>query len=201
MVAAITMVLMSFLVWESQSRGALLGLFAVFGALAMIKITNKKVMALAVTIGLIGTIGAFSFMNRDSEDVEGSTSNRKIYWKAGFNMAVRNPAFGVGFWGFPKNLPAYVDGGNGGTEKENMTAHSSWVLAMGEGGFTALILFLSLWIYAAFSAWKIRKNHPEYFMGIAGYGMCITFLSHTYLLYPYILLSMVITQYQIERTA
>ena len=37
----------------------------------------------------------------------------------------------------------------------------------------------------------------EYFLGIAGYGMAITFLSHTYLLYPYILLALVITHYHI----
>ncbi len=79
-----------------------------------------------------------------------------------------------------------------------MTAHSSWVLALGEGGFAALFLFASLWIYGAFAAWKIRLDQPEYFLGIAGYGMAITFLSHTYLLYPYILLALVITHYHIN---
>jgi hypothetical protein len=197
-VAFLSIALMSFLVWESQSRGALLGLFAIFGAFALIKIKSKRLMMVALSLGIVGTFGAFSLMNRDAEDVEGSTSNRKIYWKAGLNMALRNPAFGVGFWGFPKNLPAYVDGGDVGSEKENMTAHSSWVLALGEGGFLALFFFLALWVYAAFGAWKIRLEQPEYLMGIAGYGMCMTFLSHTYLLYPYILLSIVITHYQIE---
>lgn len=189
---------MTFLVWESQSRGALLGVFAIFGAYALVRIKSKKLMIAAITLGLVGTIGAFKLMNRDAEDIEGSTSNRILYWKAGLNMAVKNPVFGVGFWGFPRNLPAYAPDGNVGSEKEHMTAHSSWVLALAEGGFTALLLFGGLWLYAGFAAWKIRLDQPEYLLGIAGYGMCITFLSHTYLLYPYILLALAITHYQIN---
>lgn len=191
-------IVMVILVWQSQSRGALLGIFAIFGAYTLIKIKSKKVMALALICGVIGTAGAFKLMNRDAEDIEGSTNNRIIFWKAGLNMAIRNPAFGVGFWGYPRNLPAYAPDGNFGSEKDNMTAHSSWVLILGEGGFTGLFLFAGLWVYAAFAAWKIRLEHPEYLLGVAGYGMAITFLSHTYLLYPYILLALVITHYHIN---
>ena len=198
LVSLVVSLAMTVLVWQSQSRGALLGIFAIFGAYALIKIKSKKLMALAIVFGLVGTMGAFKMMNRDAEDVEGSTNNRILFWKAGLNMAIKNPIFGVGFWGFPRNLPAYAPDGNVGSEKEHMTAHSSWVLALGEGGFTALFLFASLWIYGAFAAWKIRIEQPEYLLGIAGYGMSITFLSHTYLLYPYILLALVITHYHIN---
>jgi hypothetical protein len=195
MVASLAMVV---LVWQSQSRGALLGIFAIFGAYTLIRIKSKKLLALAIACGIVGTLGAFKMMNREAEDVEGSTNNRILFWKAGLNMAIRNPIFGVGFWGFPRNLPAYAPEGNVGSEKEHMTAHSSWVLALGEGGFAALFLFAGLWLYGAFAAWKIRIEEPEYFLGIAGYGMAITFLSHTYLLYPYILLALVITHYHID---
>lgn len=195
-----TFLIMALLVWQSASRGALLGIFAIFGAYALLKIKSKKMLILAGIFAMVGVMGSFALMNRDAEDLEGSTSNRLIYWKAGLNMAVRNPVFGVGFWGFPKNLPAYVVDGNVGSEKEHMTAHSSWVLVLGENGFMALFLFGSLWIYAAYAAWKIRESQPEYFLGIAGYGMAITFLSHTYLLFPYILLALVITHYQINNS-
>lgn len=198
LISFVAMAAMVYLVWESQSRGALLGIFAIFGAFTLIKIKSKKLLSLVVAFGLVGTLGAFKMMNRDSADIEGSTSNRILFWKAGLNMAVRNPILGVGFWGFPRNLPAYAPDGNVGSEKDHMTAHSSWVLALGEGGFMALFLFAGLWVYAAFAAWKIRLDQPEYLMGIAGYGMAITFLSHTYLLYPYILLALVITHYQID---
>jgi hypothetical protein len=194
----LALIAMLILVWESQSRGALLGIFAIFGAFTLIKIKSKKLLGLAIAFGIVGTLASFKMMNRDAEDIEGSTNNRVLFWKAGLNMAIRNPVFGVGFWGFPRNLPAYAPDGNVGSEKEHMTAHSSWVLALGEGGFMAIFLFAGLWIYAAFAAWKIRMEQPEYLLGIAGYGMAITFLSHTYLLYPYILLALVITHYHIN---
>jgi O-antigen ligase len=196
--SGVALLAMTYLVWQSQSRGALLGVFAIFGAYAFINIKSKKIMAAAIVLALIATFGAFKLMNRNAEDIEGSTSNRILYWKAGLNMAVRNPVFGVGFWGFPRNLPAYAPDGNVGSEKEHMTAHSSWVLALAEGGFTALLLFGGMWLYAGFAAWKIRLDQPEYLLGLAGYGVSITFLSHTYLLYPYILLALAITHYQIN---
>ena len=197
--SVIAVALMTYLVWESQSRGALLGIFAIFGAYALVRVKSKKMIALLCAMGIVGTLGAFKLMNRNAEDIEGSTSNRILFWKAGLNMAIRNPVFGVGFWGFPRNLPAYAPNGDTGSEKEHMTAHSSWVLAMAECGFPAIFLFVCLWGYGAFAGWKVKDDHPEYFLGIAGYGTAITFLSHTYVLYPYILLALAITQYQIER--
>lgn len=190
---------MSWLVWLSASRGALLGIFAIGGAFTLIKFKSRKMISLALLLGVIATLTSFSYMKRGGEDLEGSTNNRILYWKAGLNMAIRNPVFGVGFWGFSRNLASYAPDGNVGTEKEHMTAHSSWVLPLAEGGFMALGLFASLWLYAFFAAWKIRNTLPEYFLGLAGYGMAITFLSHTYLLFPYIVLALVITHYQLEK--
>jgi hypothetical protein len=198
--AAGILAVMVLLVWSSQSRGALLGIFAIFGAFSMIKVKSKKLLSILVAFGLIGTIGAFSLLSRDAGDIEGSTNNRMLYWRAGVNMAIRNPIFGVGYGGFPKSLPSYVPDGNLGSEGEHMTAHSSWVLALGESGPLGLLLFISLWAYGALAAWKIRLSQPEYFMAIAGYGIAISFLSHTYLLYPYILLSLAITHYHILGT-
>lgn len=198
LLSIVLIAVMTYLVWESQSRGALLGMLAIWGAFVLVKIKSKKVLMLFMVVGVVGTLGAFKLMNRDAEDIEGSTSNRILYWKAGLNMALRNPVFGVGFWGYPRNLPAYAPNGNVGSEKEHMTAHSSWVLALGEGGFPSLFFFVGLWLYAAFCAWKIRETEPEYFLGIAGYGMSISFLSHTYLLYPYILLALAITHSHIQ---
>jgi putative inorganic carbon (HCO3(-)) transporter len=189
------MTIMSSLIWDSQSRGALLALFCVFAGWLFLNIKNKRLIALAMVLGLAGTIGTFKLMTRGAADLEGSTSNRIIFWKAGANMAIRNPVFGVGYWGFNRNFSSYAIDGDLGTEGKNMTAHSSWVLAMAEGGFIALGLFVSLWLYAMFLAWKQRKEDPEYFMALSGYGMAMSFLSHTYMLYPYILLAIVITHH------
>lgn len=187
------------LIWSSQSRGALLSLIAVIGAYFLTKITSRKSLLMVCAAGVVGATLAFSFLQRNGADLEGSTNNRIIYWKAGANMAVRNPVFGVGFWGFNHNFAAYAVGGDTGTEGDKMTAHSAWVQVMAENGFVGIFLFGSLWAYGLAKAWSVRKREPEYFMSVAGYGVAITFLSHGYLLYPYILLSLTITQSFLSR--
>jgi putative inorganic carbon (HCO3(-)) transporter len=191
--------LMSVLVWKSQSRGALLALVATFAAYFFLKIKNKKQIAIVLALTLGASLVSFSLMNRKAEDVEGSTKNRIIFWKAGANMAIRNPIFGVGFWGFNQNFASYAIDGDTGSESRHMTAHSSWVQVMAENGFIGLFFFLGLWLYSMFKAYQIRERHPEYFMSLVGYGVTITFLSHAYLLFPYILCALAITQSSLEQ--
>ena len=196
----ITFISLSYLVWESQSRGAVLAIAAIIGAWFFLKINKVKYLILVITFAVVGGLGVISLMNRSAGDLEGSTSNRIIFWKAGANMAIRNPIFGVGYWGFNDNFSSYAIDGDLGTEGKNMTAHSSWVLALSEGGFMSLGLFVSLWGYSLYRGWLMRKLHPEYFLAIVGYGVAITFLSHTYLLFPYIILSLVVTHSKLKET-
>ncbi|MCO4754548.1 MAG: O-antigen ligase family protein [Bacteriovoracaceae bacterium] len=188
----------TYLVWSTQSRGALLALFAGVGALMFTKLKTKKSMIIVASTVIIGALISFSFLQRKGADLDGSTDNRIIYWKAGLNMAVRNPLFGVGFWGYNRNLPMYAVGGNLGSEGKYMTAHSSWVQVLSENGFMGLFLFLGLWAYGIKHAWRVRSRSPEYFVALAGYGTAITFLSHAYLLYPYIILGLSITHSFLE---
>lgn len=188
-----SLMIMTFLIWETQSRGAVLALFISLASFLLLKIKNIKIIIIICMFSLLGGYGAMKLLDRDSSDVEGSTSNRIIFWKAGANMAIRNPVFGVGFWGFPINFQGYALDGDTGTEGKEMTAHSSWVLVVAEGGFMALFLFMGLWIYCFYRAWLLRDLEPEYFMSLVGYGIAITFLSHTYLLFPYILLSLIMS--------
>jgi O-antigen ligase len=178
--------LMSVLVWKSQSRGAILALVATFAAYFFLKIKNRKQIAMVLVLTLGASLAGFSLMNRKAADVEGSTKNRIIFWKAGANMAIRNPVFGVGFWGFNQNFASYAIDGDTGSESKHMTAHSSWVQVLAETGFMGLFFFLGLWLYSMFKAYKIKEQHPEYFMSLVGYGVTITFLSHAYLMFPYI---------------
>lgn len=182
------------LIWSSQSRGALLAVFACAAAYGFTLIKSKKMMALIAVISLVCAIGSFSLLKRSGGDLDGSSSNRMIYWKAGANMAARNPLFGVGFWGFNQNFPLYAIDGNTGTEGKQMTAHSAWVQVLAENGPIGFLFFFGLWWYALFCSWRSRASQPEYFVSLVGYGVAISFLSHGYQLYPYILLSLAITQ-------
>lgn len=186
--------LMSYLVWKSQSRGAMLALMCTGASYFFLQVKSRKAIISIMALAVLGSFGSFALMKRGAADLEGSTNNRIIFWKAGANMAIRNPVFGVGFWGFNDNFASYAIDGDTGSEGTHMTAHSSWVQIMAETGFMGLFFLASLWLYAMKRAYLIRKAEPEYFMSLVGYGVTISFLSHAYLLFPYILCGLAITQ-------
>ncbi|MGZ3787734.1 MAG: O-antigen ligase family protein [Bacteriovorax sp.] len=179
------------LVWESKSRGAVLGMGALAVTWFCLKSRNKKLAMYIVLIGLFLGLGAMSLIQRNSDDVEGSTANRKIYWLAALNMGVRNPLLGVGYYSYHLNLLRYTNG-HVGTEGQFKTAHSTWLLAMAETGIVGFVFYMGIWIFSLRSAWAMRVEHPEFILAILSYGTAITFLSHTYMLYPYILLGLTV---------
>lgn len=185
----------SYLIWQSKSRGAVLGIGALCVAWFWLQAANKKTASFLVVIGMITSLGVMSLIKRDAEDVEGSTSNRKIYWGAAINMGLKNPLLGVGYNGFPLNLLNYTDG-HVGSEGKHKTAHSTWLLALAETGIVGFIFYMGIWISSLRSAWAMRVEHPEFLLGILSYGTAITFLSHTYMLYPYILLGLTVASGQ-----
>jgi O-antigen ligase len=180
-----------YLIWHSKSRGAILGIGSLAITWFWLKATNKKLAIIIVIIGAIVSFGLMSMIKRNAEDVEGSTNNRKIYWTAAVNMAIRHPLFGVGYDGYPLNLNMYTDG-HVGTEGQHKTAHSTWLLCMAETGIVGFIFYIGIWIFSIRSAWAMRVEHPEFLLAIVSYGTAITFLSHTYLLYPNILLGLTV---------
>jgi len=76
-------------------------------------------------------------------------------------------------------------------ESSKMTAHNSWILVFAELGIIGLLLFSGICFYCGFSAWKIYSTSPEFLLSLAGYGVTILFLSHSYLIYPYLLFAWV----------
>jgi O-antigen ligase len=127
--------------------------------------------------------------NRSSEDLEGSSAGRKTYLKAGIRMGFLNPIFGVGFNAFPESLQRYST--ESLEESKQMTAHNSWVLAFAETGPIGLILFTATFVMTLMLAWQIYAAQPEFLLALVGYGVSIFFLSHTYLIYPYLLYALV----------
>ena len=186
------------LIWQAKSRGAFLGVGALIATSIWLIAKNKK----AATIALVGilavTISLMSLIKRDEADVAGSTENRKIFWQAGIKMGLKNPLFGIGYAGYNNHLFEYADG-NVGSEGSNKTAHSTWILALAETGVVGSFFYLGVWIYALVQAWRMRELHPEYILAMLSYGTAITFLSHTYILYVYILLGLVVASGQLYK--
>lgn len=180
-------------VWKAQSRASYLSIMLMGMTFFVYHFRHKKIMLLQ--LALVAVAGFFvisqSSLGRRSSDLEESRLNRTGYWQAGLSMALRHPLFGVGFNQYPKKFRHY--GAADFTEDGERTAHSSWILILAEAGVPALVLMFVLLYQAALKAWSLFRSAPELLLMLVGYGVCMTFLSHTYSLYPYILLALIFT--------
>lgn len=179
-----------YLVWESKSRGAILGYGALFIVWFFVNLKTRKQMITTTIIGSLVLLGLIFSVKRDSGDINESTKNRITYWKAGLKMGAKNPVLGVGYGNFQVKLFEYTDG-HVGSEGRYKTVHSNWLLPLAETGVLGFVFYISIWITSLLYSWRMRKEHPEFIMAIASYGVAITFLTHTYMLYPWILLAII----------
>ena len=191
-VAVIPIVIAALVIYYTQSRGAVLSVVAAFGAYFYFKIKNKALaLGVIITVVVAGQIAMNSFQRNES-DLEGSTESRMSFWKAGFRMALFNPVFGVGFTQFPSNFERYAVEIVGEWGKH--TAHSTWILALAETGPIGCAMIV--WIYfvgALKNGRRLIEEEPAWFYSAVCYGTCITFLSHTYVIFPYILVASIVS--------
>jgi O-antigen ligase len=192
-VSLIVMSILALGVWKAQSRASYVSIMLMGMTFFVYQFRHRR--ALLLQLGAIAVVGFIaisqSSLGRDDSDISESKMNRLGYWEAGISMALRNPLLGVGFDQFPKNYTMY--GAADFTESGHRTAHSSWILLLSEAGFPAFALMAFLFYQAALKSWSLFKSAPELLLMLVGYGVCMTFLSHTYLLYPYILLALIFT--------
>lgn len=178
--------------WSSESRGAMIGLFC-SGAAFMIARSRRPARGLMYAALLLplmlGTLAVVKSMRRSS-DVAESSESRLNYMLTGLNMAIHHPVMGVGFNNYPSLYEAYAPSIE--YEWGNRTAHSTWVLALAETGFPGFLLLAALFWVTLRSAWRQRREHPELLCSMSGYGVAMSFLSHTYTLFPYLIFSLVV---------
>jgi O-antigen ligase len=147
----------------------------------------------------IAALGLFSTLKRAQSDLEASQAGRMSYWKAGIQMAIRHPLLGVGYQAFPIRLPEYVD--SRFSESGPRTAHSTWILLVAETGFVGLGLFMLLYFWALRAAWAMLPRRPDLFFSLVGYGAAFSFLSHSYVILPYILLAVVFSASYVQKSS
>lgn len=141
----LTFLLLILAIVGTQSRGATLGVMAVFGYLWL---RSSKKGPTLVAIGVVVFIAVlfapsvyFERMGTIAEyEQESSAQSRIEAWKAGTRMATDN-LLGVGAGNFPNNFPKYR-GPNAPTRW--MTAHSMYFLILGELGILGLLLLFKL---------------------------------------------------------
>ena len=170
--------------WMTQSRGTILSLLMCIGAYYVLcrKISWARLAVLAMM--MVVPFVLMSLIKRNEDDLEISKTARQNYIVAGMNMVIRNPVFGVGLGRYPKEFDNYTPSFE---EYGERTAHNSWILVMAESGILGLFLFATVYLGAIKMAWPMRIVWPEYFLVLVSYGVCMSFLSHTYNFLPYLL--------------
>lgn len=176
------------LLW-TQSRGATLAVLASGISYIIFCRFNKKLLVVASILIISVPLILYFMPQRDEQDLSGSSSSRSNYLIAGLRMAKDSPIFGVGVNNYSRlyeqYTPAFVEWGA-------RTAHSTWVLFLAEAGLIGLLLFISLYLSVLKSSWKLRKDHPQFFLILVAYGVAMSFLSHSYLFLPYVIFAYVL---------
>lgn len=180
------------LIWYAQSRGAMLAVTAQLASgVSLLRVRNKwlATLVLAGFLG-VGFLGAMRSIARDAGEMQESSQSRIIYWKAAANMTLRNPLLGVGFSQYANTYGGYSSGDR--FEWGQRTAHSSWALVFSESGIPGGLLFVGFFLYVLKTAWRNRYLWPEQLFSVVGYGVVMSFLSHTYVFYFYVLSGLVL---------
>jgi putative inorganic carbon (hco3(-)) transporter len=152
-------VLTTFSIVSSQSRGALLGLIAGVGFLWS-KTQNKIVSGAAILI-LLASVAAFmpqSWYDRmhtiqtysESDD---KSNNRLFLWETGWKLALARPLTGVGFYGTyePRVVAQFVP------DATARALHSIWFETMAEHGFPTFFVWLAFPIVGWMNARRVIK--------------------------------------------
>lgn len=176
-------------IYMSQSRGAMLA-FGIALGFFLVKKVQKRWLNIAFAVGaLLILVVYFKFSGRSEDDLSQSSSSRMTYIKTGINMGIRNPILGVGYESYEVKFEEYAT--EILYEWGHRTAHNSWILVFAETGFPGLILFLMIFFHSYKNAGAVFNEFPEYQISLIGYSITITFLSHSYVLYPYLLYAMI----------
>lgn len=177
-------------IFKSSSRGALLGLAALAGTWTLLKISSTP-KRLGILIAVLVALSVFSKnLHRDADDLDQSASSRTNYWKAGINMALKQPILGVGFGSYPLEFERYAP--EILYEWGERTAHSTWILILAETGFVGAFIFLSLFKTVCQAAWQGRHERPELLYSLVAYSTCMSFLSHSYTIFPWFLFGLIL---------
>ena len=196
---------------DTQSRGGLLGMVAVFAVFAAQRIRSK---ALLISIGVVGVMGLFAVAGisgrssggaAESGLVDESSEGRLRAWGAAWRMALARPLTGVGLNCYVSNYYFYQDWWEGFAK----AVHSTWFAALAESGFLGFGVFMTMVVRTVRSsvrsvqALSPRATGARYdpaafgmaqsvMAGMAGFVVCGSFLTQAFTWPLYILLSLAV---------
>jgi O-antigen ligase len=176
-------------IYLSQSRAAMLALALSLCLFAVLRIKHKALTAAFCGMALLALPLYMAHSSRNADDLDQSSSSRITYIKTGIVMGIKNPVLGVGYEGYGHQFERYAT--EIVYEWGYRTAHNSWILVFAETGVLGLVLFVALFSTAFRNAWQVFATAPEFLLAMVGYGITMSFLSHSYLLYPYLLYGLI----------
>jgi O-antigen ligase len=144
------------IVWAilcTQSRGGLLGIVAVVGALAARRIRSRAVLLVGGAVALLLLFAVAGVSGRASggageAGIDESSMGRLEAWKAAVRMAMARPLTGVGLKNYSANFFFYSDWWEGFAK----AVHSTWFSVLSEGGWIAFFLFIAMVVATTRSA-------------------------------------------------
>lgn len=145
----------------TQSRGATLGIAAVFGYMWLQSSRKGVGLAALAGVALLVMLWApqvyFSRLGTIANYQEESSAQSRISaWRAGFRMGTSN-VLGVGAGNFPNNFPKYRDAN---APVRWMTAHSMYFLTFGELGILGLAVLIKLLVGNIRANTRLRRHLP-----------------------------------------
>ena len=135
----------------------------------------KKLKFLYIAIWIIGIVAALVDILQKSPWpsvlYKPSISYRGDFWRAGWNMSVNNPFFGVGLGGYNNNFRLYRDlvSANRVEISSNVdSAHNILLDMSSSGGFPLLVIYLGLTLLTLVSAFKVVRRSSSFDFSFAG---------------------------------
>jgi len=143
---------------ESSFRGKVIHMVVIFFAI----ISIYKILQFFYSDSAALVVSRFEDNN--------SMNERLISWKAGMEMFLDNPLFGVG----PDNYSNMISIHYPDIEESSRAAHNIFIQTIVENGILCLVAF-ALFLYKPFKLYNKRKMPPEYLMGfIVLIFMCLS---------------------------
>lgn len=190
-------------VYLTNSRGAFLAVIVMAGLYFLQRHGIFKTLLLLpmVVVPLLLMPSRLDTISAEEESAEGRIES----WYAGFDMFIHNPVFGVGKGNF--------------TEHNYLTAHNSFILVFAETGLVGYFLWLSLLVLTYVMLIRIKKyaardeipvtDAAEWLahrriadtllLALTGFLAACLFLSRSYVVLLYLLLALVVAEYQTVR--
>ena len=196
---------------DTQSRGGLLGMVAVFAVFAARRIKSK---ALLIAVGVVGVMGLFAVAGISGRSsggsaegglVDESSEGRLHAWQAAISMAIHRPLTGVGLNNYVANYYYYSDWWEGFAK----AVHSTWFSVLAEGGLIAFVIFIMMIVKSTGTAMRaVRQLSPAatgdaynpaafgmaqaVLAGFAGFVVSGTFLTQGFTWPVYILIALAV---------